>query len=1028
NTEYPVEEYQTQTGDYKLFEDTDSNPSEVTDSELVQFNLSETDVDCMSEEETANQAVVEDLITLEEDNSKQPEITPYLIFSESSHTSGGGSSKITKEEEPTGSNQEKDSEDKQEITEEENEDTDTDSTDTDSTDTDSTDSDQEDGDKTVESPTKKLTEFENKTNQEPVEPYEINSDQESDTLYVRHTSSSEEASPEKKNKEREIISETNLEDSDKEIQIPSPTKMSTMTAMDASQTVGNLSNIFQGVTAMAPSTTSGSTEGYNIIGTFGDYFKPHCWSKNCKELVNYEGEKCRSCNQCARHGCDGTAPEVRKWCSDCRYKCKVPGCHKNRKPGEHNCENHSKEEPAPCAWSGCKQPAETSRDFCKECQENVNKMCEVWQCYEPKCNESAQFCRGCWDKKYEEAKRQQQTSISQSSNQTKSNSTSGSGSNEVPVVTIQNQGRSGSGTTTIELGSDGKPTYECLIDACDKRVRTKGEKCEDHKYCEHVGCKEEAPFAFRYCKRCQLCCRADGCFSTREWKKAYCKSHLTTKAVPCAIFGCKRKTGDQAWEFCNECVKEIIKLGEKTGCDVCQIPDPSCYDCQCVRILQEYNEIRKEALKSKNVTFDTQSSSSTTAGSSTTGGPRPILRNHTNSIISSISPLTGNNSSFISSASSNSIGTSLREQRLVELPTFDGAGEDPYHWWKSFNDACNANNISLERRLQIVPSFLKGQANVWWKMASPFTTVWEVPQNGVNEHVSFKKQFFDYFCTQFHRQNWMEQLRSREQMAHEDVDAYAGALADLYQKVDPLNRYPEEDKMQQFLKGLQPAIRMMTELNTPNNWNEAWQQAKKVENALKRGSIGNPLLQPANVNQALINQMAKMEETIQVLHTEVKENKETCTNCNRKGHVAKNCYAKSIKYNDVPQKLCHNCGRKGHWAKDCYASKQCNNCNGKGHLAKDCNKGVKCYGLKAIVDTGSSGSIISKQCLDQLKRKIEESSNVSLIGINGQKHRPLGMSRLVKSYKWSNIHWRKDFNHYCLWDNQQTSYKGRKAA
>ncbi|CAJ0754565.1 9918_t:CDS:2, partial [Entrophospora sp. SA101] len=225
------------------------------------------------------------------------------------------------------------------------------------------------------------------------------------------------------------------------------------------------------------------------------------------------------------------------------------------------------------------------------------------------------------------------------------------------------------------------------------------------------------------------------------------------------------------------------------------------------------------------------------------------------------------------------------------------------------------------------------------------------------------------------------------------------------------------------------------------------------------------------------------------LHTEVKENKETCTNCNRKGHVAKNCYAKSIKYNDVPQKPCHNCGRKGHWTKDCYASKQCNNCNGKGHLAKDCNKGVKCYGcgnfghiakecqkkkksqdkrnnnnsqsyngrprrqnayisqeedtlstlaatvgelakkvenlkgdgsakntnehpqtvpdcvtcdaeiwgtkVKAIVDTGSSGSIISKQCLDQLKRKIEESSNVSLIGINGQKHRPLGIVRNV---------------------------------
>jgi len=52
--------------------------------------------------------------------------------------------------------------------------------------------------------------------------------------------------------------------------------------------------------------------------------------------------------------------------------------------------------------------------------------------------------------------------------------------------------------------------------------------------------------------------------------------------------------------------------------------------------------------------------------------------------------------------------------------------------------------------------------------------------------------------------------------------------------------------------------------------------------------------------------------------------------------------------------------------------------------------------VKAIIDTGSSGCIISKQCLDQLKRKIEESSNVSLIGINGQRHRPLGIVRNVQ--------------------------------
>src|SRR4051794_9655253 len=116
--------------------------------------------------------------------------------------------------------------------------------------------------------------------------------------------------------------------------------------------------------------------------------------------------------------------------------------------------------------------------------------------------------------------------------------------------------------------------------------------------------------------------------------------------------------------------------------------------------------------------------------------------------------------------------------------------------------------------------------------------------------------------------------------------------------------------------------------------------------------------------------MAKMEETIQVLHTEVKENKETCTNCNRKGHVAKNCYAKSIRSNDAPQTPCPNCGRKGHWARDCLAPKQCRNCDGKGHFAKDCQKGVKCYSC------GSFGHI-SRECQKNKKNQDKRNNNNS---------------------------------------------------
>ncbi|CAJ0826994.1 7827_t:CDS:2, partial [Entrophospora sp. SA101] len=702
----------------------------------------------------------------------------------------------------------------------------------------------------------------------PILSYYIDSDQESETgrLYVKNIPSSEEASPEKKNKEKETVSPIisapssplqGRSEEGKEIQLSGiSTNLRVMT------TTINLNPTIKDILTGIPSVEIGPTGG-GILGklekALGEY---DCWAPGCKNKVRGKYTKCQTCNKCEHEGCTKETENQSRWCGDCWLRCKRPYCFRVGRIGGNNCSEHQSEEPVPCAWMGCGNKSENNRGYCQACQDKSDEMCDTPKCYQPRCKNSDLYCQECWEKNMKGIK----------GNTTMKSTTKGISSN-----------------ITTGSGNSGEPAYKCLLNACIKKVEEYGEKCPNHRHCEHEGCAEEAPFLFK------------------ERDEAYCYNHRTKEKTQCAVVNCHEKAGGRAWEYCDKCCTDIATLGQVTGCDEHDTNNLSCSKCRKIDIFKEYNEIRKEALKAKNVTFYA---------------------------LNKTKPST--------------------------------SYEDPYHWWKSFNDACNANNISLERRLQIVPSFLKGQANVWWKMASPFTTVWEVPRNGVNEHVSFKKQFFDYFCTQFHRQNWMEQLRSREQMAHEDVDAYAGALADLYQKVDPLNRYPEEDKMQQFLKGLQPAIRMLTELNTPNNWNEAWQQAKKVENALKRGSIGNPLLQPANVNQALINQMAKMEETIQVLHTEVKENKETCTNCNRKGHVAKNCYAKSIKYNDVPQKPCHNCGRKGHWTKDCYASKQCNNCNGKGHLAKDCNKGVKCYGC------GNFGHI-AKEC--QKKKKSQDKRN-----------------------------------------------------
>ncbi|CAJ0826454.1 7718_t:CDS:2, partial [Entrophospora sp. SA101] len=212
------------------------------------------------------------------------------------------------------------------------------------------------------------------------------------------------------------------------------------------------------------------------------------------------------------------------------------------------------------------------------------------------------------------------------------------------------------------------------------------------------------------------------------------------------------------------------------------------------------------------------------------------------------------------------------EQRLVELPKFNGDIDDPYQWWRSFNEACEANNISLERRLQIVPTCLKGQAEVWRKTPGLVILTWDGWPGTYEETVSFRKQFFDYFSTTQHQQKWMNELRNRRMKEGETVDAYAGALTELYMKADPLGQYPESDKLQAFLNGLPSQIRMFTELAVPRGFREAWEQAKKVESTLRKDNpFNNDSLQ--HINTLVATQVTQLGQNVNALAMEIREGK-----------------------------------------------------------------------------------------------------------------------------------------------------------
>ena len=92
--------------------------------------------------------------------------------------------------------------------------------------------------------------------------------------------------------------------------------------------------------------------------------------------------------------------------------------------------------------------------------------------------------------------------------------------------------------------------------------------------------------------------------------------------------------------------------------------------------------------------------------------------------------------------------------------------EDPVEWLKDFNYAAEANNWSKERRLKIVPNYLRGQARSWFKDKMEDIEEWnkETIKTEENEEgMSFEEAFIKKFTSKERRRIWKKQLYDLQQ-------------------------------------------------------------------------------------------------------------------------------------------------------------------------------------------------------------------------------------------------------------------------
>jgi hypothetical protein len=300
--------------------------------------------------------------------------------------------------------------------------------------------------------------------------------------------------------------------------------------------------------------------------------------------------------------------------------------------------------------------------------------------------------------------------------------------------------------------------------------------------------------------------------------------------------------------------------------------------------------------------------------------------------------------------------TQRKESRLVDFPEFRGGNEDPIEWLEAFDRACKANSISIDRRMDVVSSYLKGTALTWFNTSG--AKVWE---NSLNANQSFVHLFKKQFCDPFKMSQWKHQLRNRKQRTGETVDEYTAAMEELWKRIDPKRRRTELDRISEYIEGLRPEFIVPVQSMMPETVAAAVNKAKATETAFSMGADLSaysvaPGYLPNLYGAAVPAQTAHLalmsramaspssSEDIDALverklkeHIEKALNRNTYNNVNNTNNNNNNNYNNNRFQNKNKDKVCYNCQKKGHISRDCRKKKNNPQNNGNNNNSNNFN-------------------------------------------------------------------------------------------
>jgi hypothetical protein len=146
----------------------------------------------------------------------------------------------------------------------------------------------------------------------------------------------------------------------------------------------------------------------------------------------------------------------------------------------------------------------------------------------------------------------------------------------------------------------------------------------------------------------------------------------------------------------------------------------------------------------------------------------------------------------------------FRIRNDARMPSFCGGNQDPMEWLEEFNRSAGINQYTNEYKLRVVAGYLQGTAGHWFKETQAGRN--PITRWNDRDHVSFEPSFLATFKTTTLINQWRFELQMKVQKLNETVEQYANDVKRLIKRINGENRWSEDEKVWQFLKGLRKDV------------------------------------------------------------------------------------------------------------------------------------------------------------------------------------------------------------------------------